>query len=100
MSPRIPDVRLSFAMMMTLLAEFIASSVPVRTVRLQPDTTGADADGRLGLVSRSCRVRLQPDHIELRPHAQHLGHAPGLRNAAARRERRFRVEHFTDRSDT
>ncbi len=37
--------------------------------------------------------------LQLQPYAQQLGNAPRLRDAAARRERLFSVEYFTDRSD-
>src|SRR4051812_18256608 len=37
--------------------------------------------------------------LQLQPAAQDLGHAPGLRDAAARQERRVGVEHFADLPD-
>src|SRR4249919_2155586 len=90
----------SFAMFAS--GYFIARPVPAETVRLQPDTTG---DGRISGsggdrgFSGYGSVRLQLDHLELDPRAQQLRDTPRLRDAAARRKRRLRVEDLADRSD-
>src|SRR4051812_40211118 len=46
-----------------------------------------------------CRGRTRIRLREFEPAAQHLGDTPGLRDAAARQERRFGVEYFADLPD-
>ena len=68
------------------------------------DTTFASIGARSVVRSRrnrrSCCVRRRRIGRRLHPAAQDFRHAPGLRNAAARRVRRFGVENLADRSET
>src|SRR3954466_13088835 len=50
-------------------------------------------------IMSTIMIRSRNSSRRLQPAAQHLGHAPGLRDATARRVRLARVEHFADRAD-
>src|SRR5260370_1386936 len=83
-SPRMLLWMRSFCLAMTL--SFVTSFASA-----MPSGRGHDGGARLPRLLSTAR--------ELHPHAQHFSHAPRLSDAPARREGRFGIEDFADRSD-